>query len=252
MPGCPMPRGDRRAGFTLIELLAVIAVILILMGLLLPTLGGIRDRAQTTVCASQLGQIIKAATRYAVDNNGEYPDVWRWVWSDNSSALWVEWAQPETVYRGQLYTNYLGSDPRIFLCPVFRQAPSWNPAFSHLTPYVGYSMNEYLWTDVSYTTWYSRSKLHRSQIANPSTLGIFADEGTVVLPWAPVVINNLCLGVGDYKVPGSYCDGLAAFHNPPGRDITQGKGNVAYGDGRVRTEDPTNSVALFTPSQYKL
>jgi prepilin-type processing-associated H-X9-DG protein len=113
-------------------------------------------------------------------------------------------------------------------------------------------MNEYCWSDTAgYTVWNGKPKIRRAQILRPSTLGIFADEGTVVLPWGPVVINNLCLGVGNYKVPGSYCDALGAFHNPPDGDITRGKANVAYGDGHVSTEASTDGKEIFTPWLYK-
>lgn len=243
----------KRSAFSLIELLAVVAIILILLSLLFPLFGLMRERSQTATCNSNLRQIMAATNIYTAEHDGFYPNPWRWVWSDGGSGLWVEWAQANTIPDGEMYTGNYIKDKKVFLCPTFARVFGLNPAFSHLTPYVGYSMNEFMASiaDLGGSSWAGRPKIKRAQIQNPVTLGVFGDEGTVVLPWAPVVINNLCLGVGDSRVPGSYCDALAAFHNMPGNDPTKGKGNAAFADGHVALSESSNSVAIFTPEQYR-
>jgi type II secretory pathway pseudopilin PulG len=62
-----------RSSFTLIELLAVIALILILMSLLLPVMGSVRERANILLCQTVIRNIGTAALLYAGDMNGRLP-----------------------------------------------------------------------------------------------------------------------------------------------------------------------------------
>ncbi len=63
----------RRCGFTLIELLVVIAIVAVLIGLLLPGLAGAREAARACQCASNVRQLVLAATVYSGDEKGFLP-----------------------------------------------------------------------------------------------------------------------------------------------------------------------------------
>jgi len=66
-------RNSATDAFSLIELLLAIGLVVLLAGLILPTLGGVRDRANNSVCAANLRQIAVAIQQVAQDNNNTFP-----------------------------------------------------------------------------------------------------------------------------------------------------------------------------------
>jgi|YelNatPaOPRAMG01_1025707.scaffolds.fasta_scaffold00142_12 prepilin-type N-terminal cleavage/methylation domain-containing protein/prepilin-type processing-associated H-X9-DG protein len=62
-----------KKGFTLIELLVTIAIVLILSGLLLPTLMRAKERANQASCRNNLRQLTIAMINYVTDNNDIFP-----------------------------------------------------------------------------------------------------------------------------------------------------------------------------------
>ena len=64
---------SNRHGFTLTELLVVILIILVLAGMLIPTITRMRDRAAAAGCASNMRQCIVMANMFTAEQNGRLP-----------------------------------------------------------------------------------------------------------------------------------------------------------------------------------
>ena len=110
-----------RAAFSLVELLAVVAIILILLMLLLPLSGQLRERANRSVCASNLRQIASATALWAGDHDGAYPG--------GNATVYPQYGIDSTFAMPDfpmgvgfvLRDNYVRStDARIFYCPSWK------------------------------------------------------------------------------------------------------------------------------------
>lgn len=63
----------RRYGFTLIELLVVVAIIVVLIAILAPSLRAARDQAKTVKCLANLRSLAMGFHSYAAENNDQLP-----------------------------------------------------------------------------------------------------------------------------------------------------------------------------------
>ena len=114
-------RGSLLSGFTLIEILVVVAIILLLLAILLPTMRKARDMSKRSVCLSNLHQQGLAFSSYARDHNDVLP-----------YRGWKSYTIAETMHEalGQgpgdqrvianlalLYGKYVGKDWDVLYCP---------------------------------------------------------------------------------------------------------------------------------------
>jgi prepilin-type N-terminal cleavage/methylation domain-containing protein len=132
--------GRRAQAFTLIELLVVIGIIAILLALLMPSLTGMREKAQRMRCMSNVRQMVLAAMHYAGDHSGAlpYPN-----WNNAVGALpdcppgWAFDAhKPVTTCTNGALWPYL-RDQAVYRCPSDKAAstPGVSPNLK-LTSYV--------------------------------------------------------------------------------------------------------------------
>ena len=67
------PPDPRRSGFTLAEALVAVGIIAVLISILLPSLGRVREQGRIVVCASNERRIYEAVVSYANDNDRYLP-----------------------------------------------------------------------------------------------------------------------------------------------------------------------------------
>src|SRR5262245_9384477 len=98
---------QERTGFTLIELLAVIAIIAILIGLLLPAVQKVREAAARSQCENNLKQLALAWHSYH-DTNEYFPlGAVNFTFADGSqnTVAWVVLIMPY-LEQGALYQRF--------------------------------------------------------------------------------------------------------------------------------------------------
>lgn len=100
---------DRTSGFTLIELLVVVAILLVLVGILIPVIGRARAEGRRAACKSNLSQLAKAMQMYVSEHQSTFPVIAsRPTMSPGMASL------------KQALAPYV-KDERLFRCPEDRQ-----------------------------------------------------------------------------------------------------------------------------------
>lgn len=186
MTGGPAQPGDRR-GFTLVELLVVLAVVAMLVGLLIPGLGGAREAGRLVRCGSNQRQLGAAWAMYAGDFHDRAVPLAYTSEEDLHGGTAVYWwgrAATDDLavdHAPGFISPYLAGglgDGTVFECPA-QAWGTYTPEGATEEPTTTYGYNGY-YLSPSRTPGWSQSIGHRPwrrvyEVLRPSEVMVFAD-----------------------------------------------------------------------------
>ncbi|MEN6355883.1 MAG: prepilin-type N-terminal cleavage/methylation domain-containing protein [Armatimonadota bacterium] len=140
-------RGRAIQGFTLIELLVVIAIIAILAAILFPVYTTAKEKANESMCLSNIRQIGVGTSMYLDNNNQKFP-----------LLNYSPWTEPTWWVTG--VSKYISGNKKVWLCPSAKQRESGNQ-------YRSYGAN-----------WYYVCGHNMAEIANPRAT-VYVCEGAL-------------------------------------------------------------------------
>lgn len=233
----PCSSSHARPGFTLIELLVTIGIIVVLAGLLLPTLGRAKKAAHRVKCVSNLKQFGLAAQMYWDDNSGELFRYQSYA-TNGGKIYWFGWLQDGAegtrafdATQGSLYPYLLGRG--VELCPSLDYSMGEFKLKAKGAAY-GYGYN------MKFSAPQSQPPYKFSKISRPSEIAVFADAGQVNTWQAPASPDNPMLEEFYYISPDE----------PTTHFRHADKANVVFCDGHVGLEKPLpNSLDTRLPDQ---
>ncbi len=220
----------RRAGFTLVELLVVIGIIALLISLLLPALGKVKEQSNRMGCASNMRQIGGGFIMYVGDNSGVFPS----PAVDQRYEDWIYWHQGRKLNDGRL-VPYLGGvfNPRLFQCPSDDIATHPTLGGGDVYRY-SYTVNEKI-------CGYFQPSIKITMVRRSSDKILMIDE-------SGITVDDGCWAPQNYPLDGQNL--LSSRHNKSYEDKTNpngGFGNVLFVDGHV---DFTARTVSLDPMSY--
>lgn len=198
-------------GFTLIELLVVVAIIALMVGILLPVLGGARAATRDVGCRASLNQMITGWHVLMVDRDGQIPNT---INPTSPAHPLPDWA---IVLEESMRSNSSGlradSDRRRFLhCP---QIIGQYGEVVYANPFNGYAINCRMRPDQAFG---DNEGALWSAIDRPSAYPWFADPAVFSSP--PIAKGYFAAtptdtwGIGFHHAGGfaqfAFCDGHVA------------------------------------------
>jgi prepilin-type N-terminal cleavage/methylation domain-containing protein/prepilin-type processing-associated H-X9-DG protein len=228
----------RKNGFTLVELLVVIAIIALLLSILMPALGRVREQGRKVKCALFQKQIGLAFALYAQTNKDYFPPDWQDFASGGMNGKWYVWDQ---YLIGDSFVNNRFSSTGTFELYKFRTKMFNCPSNKHPNyPGLGtagprhYGMNMFICWDTGPYSGFDFTKPYWSRKMT-----------SVKQPSVRVLVADVQKGKdGDYQTGNVCLVEVGAYDIWRGLpyDLHGGKVNILYVDGHVGDEMNKNLI----------
>lgn len=247
-----------KAGFTLVELLVVVGIVSVLIAMLLPVLGRVREHANRVKCAANLRSIGQALTMYT-QQYGFYPGL----------EVWVDRATPQRAIWPTRLRAFLNGEQRAFNCPSqdsgvwwVKGSPFASPPATDVDTRFGYELGEPVlitWsTPFSYGyNWMGTKESAWVVDGSDKGLGKMVDAlGRRLGEYGEVRANRVRVPSNMIAIADSTADGRADFAIHPSSErslmhpgkIHSGGANVLFCDGHVQWHLQKDLV--FRPNIY--
>ncbi len=249
----PHPKCGRSA-FTLVELLVVIAIIAILIAILLPVLAGVKRRAQSTGCASNVRQIYMALAIFASDNKGHLPRSYfvNELSSNTTLVKYTGWLQKQSGATGHIdlddgkgalwpYLKGKNTREKVMKCPG--DEGEWiagHPINANFPRNVSYSLNQFIYRDAGGPP---RLGLQIERVRESSSKILINEELAPNDSWCIIGFSS------DDHPSGRHGSSMSsAYRQVPNSTEyrTKGRGNFGFFDGHVEALAPSQ---ILPPSQ---
>jgi prepilin-type N-terminal cleavage/methylation domain-containing protein len=237
---------NKRKAFTLIELLVVISIIALLMAVLVPVLGKVRDSAKRTLCSNNLRNIWLATNLYAAESNGKV----------SLRKYTTEEQRKECAKCYGRYSAYI-PDKSVFTCPALTTHEEtaaggitmYKPLSGELAGMeikVTYTMNDCIAMsidsrDANFERWYTLEDIQKFAFRN-HWMGIFIGDGIAA-------INNL----GDWRSlqKSAFREGFASYRHSGKAMFLTTDGGMGSFDEKDLESLPRQGHREITPSMLK-
>jgi prepilin-type N-terminal cleavage/methylation domain-containing protein len=113
-------KNGRRSGFTLIELLVVLSIIIVLISMILPAVGRVRNMSMSIKCQANVHTLMTAFFQFAADHDSCLPGADRGVGGGLAEQPWQQdWLSGTSGVSPQGGTIWpYVSNASVFLCPA--------------------------------------------------------------------------------------------------------------------------------------
>jgi prepilin-type N-terminal cleavage/methylation domain-containing protein/prepilin-type processing-associated H-X9-DG protein len=225
----------RRTGFTLIELLVVVAIISLLIAILVPSLGKVREKGKSVQCLSNVRQIGLAGCVYLQENSWCFP--YSSPQNSSNTSDWLAWQPARLSQIGTIglgpYMRLSPTNYKVMICPS-------DYVINHPKYPMSYVLNWYIAgnSNADPSTEIAREQ---KMVRFPGDTIWFYEEGASTIDdgngsimQPPNAFNwlNLLSTVHDAaKAKGN--DGNGAGNVPSPLPNPQAKGNVSFVDGHA-------------------